>query len=167
MAELSPPPLPHAAHEADPAAAAEAPEPPRAPRPGELTGGWRLVTVVAWIAVVLGWSAVWNTSVQLGLSTWWLGPRADSTPVAVRLAPFAGPVVVILGALNNARWLPWGGLAASAVFGAYGVVDLGRVTRLGLVEVVIAVAAAMVSTASMAGMYRRATGGDPTGTDPA
>src|SRR5688500_16766755 len=118
MAELSPPPFLQAADAADVADAADAPEPQRAPRPGELTGGWRLVTVVAWIAVVLGWSAVWNTSVQLGLSTWWIGPRADSTPVVVRLAPFAGPVVVILGTLNNSRWLPWVGLAASAVFGA-------------------------------------------------
>lgn len=145
--------------------AAEAPRPgdqgpdavgaPARPRPGALASSWRLVSVVTWVAVVLAWSAVWSASVQLGLSTWWLGPRADPTPVPVRLAPYLGPVLVTLGALNGIRRLPWLGVAASAVFAGYGLGDLGRVPRLAAVELLIAAAAAVVSLASLTGMYRR------------
>ena len=61
------------------------------PRAGELSIGWRFAMIALWVGVVLAWSAVWNASVQLGLSTWWLGPRADPTPAVVRLLPFVAP----------------------------------------------------------------------------
>jgi hypothetical protein len=36
-----------------------------------------------------------------------------------------------LAAINNVRRLPWFGIAASAVIAAFGIGDLGRVTRIG------------------------------------
>jgi len=126
------------------------------PRVGELTSGWRVVVVLTWVAVVLAWSAVWSVSVQLGHPTWWLGTRATPTSPLIRLAPFVGPVAIIIGAIVNLRRLAWLGVAAALVFGAYGIGDLGGRARLGLVEVAIAAAALVVSLAALTGTYRAA-----------
>jgi hypothetical protein len=120
--------------------------------------------------VVVGLAAVWNTSVQLGLSTWWLGPRADPQPRIVQFAPFVAPVLMLLATVNHVRWLGWCGLAAAAVVGGVAVGDVGRVTSLAVVELTIAGAAALVSIASFSGTYRAGnTDADPpddTATDP-
>lgn len=128
--------------------------PARTPRAGELTGGWRIVVGVTWVLVVVALASVWKTSDQLGLSTWWLGPRGDPRPVPVRLLPFLPAVLMILAAINHVRRLAWWGLAASAAIVVTGVFDLDRVVRLGLLEIAIGVAAAVVSLASLAGTYR-------------
>jgi hypothetical protein len=133
---------------------------PRPPRPGDLSLGWRAVTAGTWIGVVVGLAAVWNTSVQLGLSTWWLGARADPQPRVVQFAPFIAPVLMLLATVNQIRWLGWFGLAAAAVLGGVAVGDVGRVTSLAVVEFTIAGAAALVSIASLTGTYR------PAATDP-
>jgi hypothetical protein len=126
-----------------------------AARPGELSPGWRLVTAVTWIAVAVAIGSIWKTSAQLGLSTWWLGPRGDPRPRVVQLMPFAPSIVMILGTINNARRLPQLGLAASAIIAAIGIVDLGRVVRLGAIEIGIGIAAAAVSIASTTGCSAR------------
>ncbi len=136
----------------------------RTPRPGELTPGWRLVTAVTWIAVAVAIGSVWRTSAQLGLSTWWIGPRGDQQPLLVQLSPFAPALAMVLAAINNARRIPLLGLAASAIVAAVGIVDLGRVARLGMIEIGIGIAAAAVSIGSTTGVLRpvdgeRATGG--------
>jgi len=124
------------------------------PASGGLTAGWRLVTAVLWVCAVLAWAAVWNASVQLGLSTWWLGARGQPAPVPLRLIPFVIPVLAVLGAINGLRRLPWLGLAGAAVFAGYGVGDLGRVPRLATVELLVAAAVALVVLASFTGQYR-------------
>ncbi len=136
----------------------------RTPRPGELTSGWRLVTSVAWIAIAVAIGSVWKTSEQLGLSTWWLGPRGDPQPRVVQLMPFVPALLMVIGAINNARRLPLFGIAASAFIVAIGIADLGRVARLGWIEIGIGIAAAAVSLGSTAGVLRpvraeRATSG--------
>lgn len=134
--------------------------PGRTPREGELTAGWRIVTAITWIAVVLAFATVWNVSVQLGLSTWWLGPRGEPQPRIVQLTPFVGPLLMILGTINQTRWLAWYGLLAAGVLVGYGVVDIVRIGGLGVLEVLIAAMAGAVSLASLTGTYRR----DPAGT---
>lgn len=146
---------------ADPTSAALPPPPPpeiqnhpRPPRPGELSIGWRAVTAATWIGVVFALAAVWNASVQLGLSTWWLGARADPQPRFVQFSPFIAPVLMLLATINQARWLGWIGLGAAGVVAAVGVGDLGRVSTLAAIELAIAGAAAAVSLASLSGTYR-------------
>jgi len=124
------------------------------PRVGELSPGWRFITVLTWIAVVLAFAAVWNTSVQLGLSTWWLGPRGDPKARWVQFSPFVAPVLMVLGTINHIRWLGWWGLGASAALAVYGIVDLSRVSSIAAVELTIAVLAALASLASLTGTYR-------------
>jgi hypothetical protein len=119
-----------------------------------LTGGWRLVTAVTWGLVFIAFAAVWKVSRELGLSTWWLGPIGEPQPVFVMLLPFVAPVAMVVATLNHTRWLPIAGLVASAVTAAVGLGDLDRVLRLAIVELAIAGAAAAVSIASFAGLYR-------------
>ena len=124
------------------------------PRPGELTLAWRVGTAVTWVAVVLAFAAVWNASVQLGLSTWWLGPRGDPRPRVVQLVPFVAPTLMVLGTINNLRWLGWYGLAAAGGLAAIGLGDLGRVASIAATELAIAGAAGAISLASLTGTYR-------------
>lgn len=110
---------------------------------------------MTWIGVVLALAAVWNTSEQLGLSTWWLGPRGQPQPRLVQLAPFLAPILMLLATINNVKRLGWLGLGTSGIVAAVGIIDLGRVVKLGLLELLIASAAAAVSIASLTGTYRR------------
>lgn len=156
MADASPAPdvLPEPATDAPTAPIMSAH--PRPPRPGDLTFGWRAVTAGIWIGVIVALAAVWNTSVQLGLSTWWLGPRADPQPRFVQFSPFIAPALMLLATINQVRWLAWFGLGAAAVVAGVGIGDLGRVTGLAIVELAIAGAAALASLASLTGTYRSA-----------
>ncbi len=152
VSDLPPPPF-----EAIPAPAIQSTEasPARPPEAGELTTGWRIATGFTWVGVILALAAVWNASEQLGLMTWWLGPRGKPQPRFVQLSPFAVPVLIVLATINNAKWLGWLGLAGSAAVATIGVVDLRYVARLGALEIAVGVAAAAVSVASLTGTYRR------------
>jgi hypothetical protein len=127
----------------------------RTPRAGELSSGWRLVTGVTWMLVVVGLGCVWKTSDQLGLSTWWLGPRGEPRGLVVQLLPFVPGVLMVLAAINHVRFLPWFGLAAAGLIVLTGLFDVVRFTGLGMLEIAIGVAAAVVSLVSLAGMYRK------------
>lgn len=126
----------------------------RAPVAGQLTNGWRFVTGLTWGLVIVAYVAVWKTSRELGLSTWWLGPFGDPQTPFVTMLPFIPPLVMVLLAVNNSRWLPRAGLGAAAVLAVIAVLDLGKVPRLALVELAIAGAGALISVASTAGRYR-------------
>ena len=127
------------------------------PRSGELTTGWRIVTACTWIAVIVAFAAVWNTSVQLGLSTWWLGARAEPQSPLVRLSPFLVPLLMAIAAFANARRLAVLGIGAACLTAAFGIGDIARVPGLAALELLIAGLALAVSVASFTGTYRRAT----------
>ncbi|MEM1332667.1 MAG: hypothetical protein AAGG08_04335, partial [Actinomycetota bacterium] len=72
-----------------PAPAAPSTSTPPTPRGRiELTFGWRALLGLGWTAGFFAYAAVWQASVQLGIATWWLGPRAQPTPALIRLLPF-------------------------------------------------------------------------------
>jgi hypothetical protein len=144
---LAPPPPP-APHQASRLTA-------EAPQAGQLTSGWRILTGLVWALVIVAYVAVWKTSRELGLSTWWLGPFGDPQPAFVTILPFVAPLVMVLLAVNNSRWLPWAGFGAAAVLALIAVVDLAKVPRLAIVELAIAAAGALIAGASFAGRYRR------------
>jgi hypothetical protein len=132
-----------------------------AARPWQLTPGWQVTVTLAWVSVLVALAAVWSTSRQLGLSTWWLGPPSQPRAVWLALAPFVPPAVVALLALTGRRYVPWAGLAAAACIAAVAAGDLGRVTGLGVLELLIAAAGTLVSIASFAGTYRPARADRP------
>ena len=125
-----------------------------APQAGQLTNGWRFVTGLGWALVIVAYTAVWKTSRELGLNTWWLGPLGDPQPAYVTMLPFVAPLVMVLFTVNNSRLLPWLGLAAAAVLGAIAAFDLANVPRLGIIELAIAAAGALIAVAGFAGRYR-------------
>jgi hypothetical protein len=124
-------------------------------RGGELTIGWRIAFAVGWLAVFFGFAAIWKTSVELGLSTWWLGPAAQPQPLPVRLLPFAAPTAMVVGALSGWRFLPWAGLGAAAATAAIALGELREFPRFGGLELLLALAGALISLGSIAGTYRR------------
>ncbi len=127
-----------------------------AARPGDLTTPWRVMLGLAWVAAFFAYAGVWQSSVQIGISTWWVGPRAQPTNVAVRLVPFYLSLVVALLVVYNIRWIVrWSavGVAASALIA---VPDFSRSIGLGIAEAVITGALALVTLSSLSGRYRAA-----------
>lgn len=117
-----------------------------------LSGGWKAVVSLTWIGVVIGLASVWAVSRQVGLSTWWLGPPANGRNLVINIAPFIAPFLALTAAIGGSRWTWQIGVVAGVVIVAIGAVDLGRVSRLGIVELVLGCAGAGASIASWVGM---------------
>ena len=149
---VAPAPLPRPPEAFDPPALL----PGRPQRAGELTVGWRTVYAIGWIGVVLGLAAVWKSSRTLGLPVWWLGPEADPNPLPLQILPFLPAALLIAAAVRSMRFLPWLGLAGAAAMIAIAAFDVGRFTGLALIQIVLAVAGALVSVAAFAGVLLRA-----------
>ena len=128
------------------------PAPPRAD--GEMSGGWRATVTLTWIGVVIGLASVWAVSRQVGLSTWWLGPPANGRHPVINLVPFVAPSLALILAIGGSHRTWKVGILAGAVIMLIGAVDLGRVTRLGIVEIVLGLAGAGSSLASWIGTPR-------------
>ena len=128
----------------------------REARVGELTPAWRIAVILTWVGAFLAYLAVWKASEEIGIATWWLGPRSHPQPIPIRLIPFA--VVAVFGMLagSNLRRLPWISLAGSGVLALIAVPDLSRSGGLAAIEFAIAGAVALVSLGSFTGMYRAA-----------
>jgi hypothetical protein len=122
-----------------------------------LTSVWRTAMLVAWIGVVVGLATVWFTSRTLGLSTWWLGPETAPRLLFVSLVPFVLPVAATVLVIGNRPFTPFAGLLAAAATAVIGAGDIDRVPGLAAIEIALAAAGALVSVASLAGMYRRAS----------
>ena len=130
--------------------------PERTPQPGELTPAWRIAVIVAWVGALLSYLAVWKASEEIGIATWWLGPRSNPEPMYVRLIPFAVVGVFAILAGYNIRRLPWIGLGGSVVLALIAIPDLSRSGGLASIEFAIAGAVALVSLGSFSGVYRAA-----------
>ena len=112
------------------------------------------MVVTTWVGVFIAYMAVWKASDELGIATWWLGPRADPQPLLVRLIPFIVAAAFGLLAGYNVRRMPLLGLVGSVVLACIAVPDLSRSIGLALIEFSIAGAALIVSAASFTGTYR-------------
>jgi hypothetical protein len=121
---------------------------------GRLTTTWRAITVTAWIGVFAAYLGVWKASVEIGLSTWWLGARSDPQPLVIQLVPFFVAAFFGILASYNVRRLPWSGLMGAVALLLVAVPDFSRSVGLAMVEVAIAGAVAMVALASFTGVYR-------------
>ena len=116
--------------------------------------------ITTWVGVFLAYMAVWKASEELGLATWWLGPRSDPQPVVVRLVPFLVAAVFGILASYNVPRMPVIGVVGAVALAAIAVPDLSRSTGLAIVEFAIAAAVLLVSLASFTGTYRRPTSHD-------
>lgn len=110
--------------------------------------------VVTWVGVFLAYMAVWKASEEIGIATWWLGPRSNPQPVIVRLVPFVLAAVFGVLANSNVRRFPWISLGGSGLLAVMAAVDLSRSTGLATIQFAIALAVAVISLAALTGMYR-------------
>ena len=124
--------------------------------PGDLVASWRLALVVTWALVVFAYSAVWKTSVELGIGTWWLGARSDPQPLVVRVIPFA--VAIAFGMISSFRRtrLPQLTVLGAFVLALIALPDYSRSLGLANLEMVIAGAVLLVGLGSFTGVVKTA-----------
>ena len=134
--------------------AERAPWVPPPPQRGQLTMGWRSVTVATWLGVLAGIIGIWGASRSIGLATWWLGPESQPQPLPISLLPLLAPVAISSAAFRNAKWLPLFGIGGALITAAIGLGDINRVPGLAAGQLALAGGALLVSIASFAGMYR-------------
>ena len=122
-------------------------------RVGRLTAAWRTMMVTTWVGVFVAYLAVWKASEELGIATWWLGPRSNPQPLAIRLVPFIVTAVFGILATYNVRRLPAIGLVGAVALIGVAVPDLTRSRGLATIEFAIAGAVLLVAAASFTGVY--------------
>lgn len=115
---------------------------------------WRVILVLAWAGAFLAYMAVWKASEEMGIATWWLGPRSNPQPVVIRLIPFV--VTATFGAIASFgfRHVSVLSMGGAVILGVIAVPDFSRSVGLALTEVVIAVAVGLVAVASLTGRFR-------------
>jgi hypothetical protein len=113
------------------------------------------MVTTTWVGVFVAYLAVWKASEEIGIATWWLGPRSSPQPLLVRLLPFIVTAVFGILASYNVPRMPLIGLIGSLALAAIAVPDLSRSTGLAVIEFAIAGAVLLVSAASFAGTYRQ------------
>ncbi|MEL6890969.1 MAG: hypothetical protein AAFP84_05195 [Actinomycetota bacterium] len=123
---------------------------------GRLTTTWRSLLALAWAAAFFAYAAVWQASVQLGIGTWWLGPRADPTPVLLRLSPFVVCLTMAILVAYAVRRLPLISALASGGLVLFALPDFSWSAGLALTELTIAGALVAVSAVSNVGIIRPA-----------
>lgn len=129
-----------------------APRPPR--RAGQLTSGWNRFLLLTWLFVVASFIAIWVSSRNTGLSTWWLGPETAPRFILFNLLPFVAPAAVSLMCQLALRWLPWIGMAGALATAAIAAGDISRVPGYAVAEFTVAGGALLASLACFAGVLR-------------
>ena len=93
---------------------------------------------------------VWKASQEVGLATWWRGPRSAPRPVPVQVLPLIAPSVMVIGAMFRWKHLAWVGVGAGLVTALIGTGDLDRVPKLALVQIALGAAGVVFSLAALA-----------------
>jgi hypothetical protein len=109
---------------------------------------------LGWLSAFFVYAGVWQASVQIGIGTWWIGPRAQPTHTVVKLIPFFLTLSLGLLVAYNVRLIVrWSavGVAAAALIS---IPDFSRSTGLGVAEAIIAGLLGIITLASLSGRYR-------------
>ncbi|MFV0309541.1 MAG: hypothetical protein ACK5OX_17565 [Desertimonas sp.] len=117
---------------------------------GRWRPSWMIATAAFWGLVFVAFIGVWKASQEVGLATWWRGPRSNPQPVVVQLVPLYAPMAMVIAALGRSRRIGLAGLVAAAVTIAVALGDLGTVRKLAWVELAVGVAAVVFTLASVA-----------------
>lgn len=111
----------------------------------------------AWTASFFAFAAVWKTSQDIGISTWWLGARAQPQSVPIKIIPFVLTIVIGLAAICNLRRVALISLAGSVGVALIAVFDMSRSGGLAAIEFAIAASVAVISIGAFTGTYRTTT----------
>lgn len=123
-------------------------------RAGQFTVGWQIMLAAAWTAAFFAFAAVWKTSEEIGIGTWWLGPRAQPQPIFVRVAPFALTLAVGMLAVYNVRRTAWLSAIASVAIAGCAAFDMTLSGGLAAIEFAIAGSMLLVSIGAVIGALR-------------
>ena len=123
-------------------------------RAGQLTLAWGRFLLLTWLFVVASFIAIWVSSRNTGLSTWWLGPETAPRFIVINLLPFIVPAVMCLLCQLAVRGLPWFGMGAALVTAAIAAGDISREPGYAVAEFTIAGGALLASLACFAGVLR-------------
>ncbi|MFN3255168.1 MAG: hypothetical protein ACE37B_05700 [Ilumatobacter sp.] len=125
-----------------------------------------MLLAVGWLAAGFAYAAVWQASVQIGIATWWVGPRSEPTPAAVRMIPFVVVLLMALAVLYNVRGLLWLSVIAAGGTVLIAVPDFSRSAGLALTELVISLSLLILSAVASTGRYRVVGAGEPNPAEP-
>jgi hypothetical protein len=103
---------------------------------------------------VFAYSAVWKTSVELGIGTWWLGARSSPQPLLVHLVPFVVAIGFGLVSSYPFRRIPLINVAGALVLAAIAIPDWSRSTGIAVIELVIAASVLLVAVGSFTGVVK-------------
>jgi len=123
-------------------------------RPGDLTMSWRVVLCLAWIGGFFAFAAVWQASVQIGIGTWWIGPRALPAPPYIRLLPFALTLVMALCVIYNTPRIVRTSFVGTLLVAAIAIPDFSRSVSMAIAELVVAGLLLLVTVGAVSGRYR-------------
>jgi hypothetical protein len=123
-------------------------------RPGQLTLAWQIMLAASWSAAFFAFAAVWKTSEEIGIGTWWLGPRAQPQPLWVRIMPFVIALLLGLLAVYNLRRVAVMSICASALIAIIAAFDTSRSGGLAAIEFAIAGSMLLISVGALAASTR-------------
>lgn len=112
---------------------------------------------LGWLAAFFAYAGIWQASVQIGIGTWWIGPRAQPTPILIRLIPFYLALVVGLLIVYNVKWVVRWSAVGVLGMALIAIPDFSRSIGLGVAEAAIAGMLAVITLASLTGRYRAPT----------
>lgn len=124
-------------------------------RPGDLTVYWRVLLGLSWLMAFFAYAAVWQASVQIGIGTWWIGPRADPAPTALKLMPFGLTLAMALLVIYNVPRIVRVSMVGVALTALISVPDFSRTTGLGVTELIISGLLGLITVTSLSGQYRQ------------
>lgn len=110
--------------------------------------------MTTWLFAIASFIAIWVSSRNTGLSTWWLGPKPEPRLILISLLPFVAPVLVCAMCQLGLRRLPWAGIGAALVTAAIAAGDVDRVPGYAVAEFVVAGGGLLASIACFAGVLR-------------
>lgn len=125
-------------------------------RPGQLTVTWSRFLLITWLFVIASFIAIWVSSRNTGLSTWWLGPETAPRFLLINLLPFIAASAVCLTCQLALRGLPWFGIGGALLLAAIAAGDISRVPGYAVAEFTVAGGALLASVACFAGVLRAA-----------
>jgi hypothetical protein len=111
---------------------------------------WPVATGIFWGLVFVALIGVWKASQEVGVATWWRGPRSAPQPVPVQILPLIAPSVMVIGSMFRWRQLAWVGVGAGLVTAAIGAGDLADMPKLALVQIALGGAGVVFSLAALA-----------------
>lgn len=118
------------------------------------------MVAVGWAGAFAAYLSVWKASEEIGIATWWLGPRSNPQPLVIRLIPFILVGIVVAATMLDGRHVPAIGVGGAIAAAAIAVPDMSRSSGLATIEFAIAGAVLLVSAASFTGLQRPPRSGE-------